>query len=164
MASDAGNHSERQQRELEEIRRSFQDIGIRMGSLFEPDQSDSKSAEQPALPPPAAAQPPPAKSRPTWMLALVVVACLLLGGGLGYLLHRPTADTSDWPAVTSIVTRTVPAGPQTKVVAPPACLQTAQRADELIDLFTRNIRDRRLSLALKAYTLASQACRKEASP
>jgi hypothetical protein len=48
-------------------------------------------------------------------------------------------------------------------VVPPTCLETARRADELMDLFTRKVRDRRLSLALKEYTLASQACRKEAS-
>jgi hypothetical protein len=95
-----------------------------------------------------------------WPLALVTVVCLLLGGGLGYLLHRPTAATE--VPTTSIVTRVVPS-PQTRVVVPPACLETARRADELMDLFTRKVRDRRLSLALKAYTLASQACRKEAS-
>jgi hypothetical protein len=169
MASDAGDNRERhqqQQRELEEIRRSFQEVGIRMGSMFEPEPRNGATAEQPSLPAPAPAAQPPAKGRPTWMLALVVAACLLIGGGLGYLLHHPTADTANWPTVTvtSIVTRSAPADPQTKLVAPSACLQTAQRADEMIDLFTRNIRDRRLSLALKAYTTASQACRKEASP
>jgi hypothetical protein len=167
MADDAGNNREQQQRELEEIRRSFEQIGIKMGSLFEPAQPNGNSAGQAALPAPdTAVQPAPAKGRPawapTWVLALGVVACLLLGGGLGYLLHRPTAATT-LPTVTSIVTPTVPQ-PQTKVVVPPACLQTAKRGDEMIALFTNNVRDRRLSLALKAYTLASQACRKEASP
>jgi hypothetical protein len=171
MGADAGNHRDQQQRELEEIRRSFQEIGAKMGSVFEPAQPNGGNAGQPALPPPAtpvpqAPTPPvhqaPAKGRPTWMLALAAAACLLISGGLGYLLHRPTAGLT-WPTVTSIVTRTAPA-PKARAVAPPACLQTAQRADEMIDLFTRNVRDRRLSLALKAYTEASQACRKEATP
>lgn len=164
MADDAGSSREEQQRELAEIRRSFEEIGIRVGS-FEPAQPNGSSAGQPTLPAPATpVQPPPARGRPTWVPALVVVACLLLGGGLGYLLHHPTADTSS-PTPTSIVTVTVPAPePQTRTVVPPACLQTAQRGDELIVLFTRNVRDRRLDSALKAYTLASQACRKEASP
>ena len=123
MADDAGNNREQQQRELEEIRRSFEQIGIKMGSLFEPAQPNGNSAGQAALPAPdTAVQPAPAKGRPawapTWVLALGVVACL----------------------------------------------QTAKRGDEMIALFTNNVRDRRLSLALKAYTLASQACRKEASP
>jgi hypothetical protein len=34
----------------------------------------------------------------------------------------------------------------------------------MVHLFTVNDRSRRLALALKAYTLASQACRKAASP
>jgi hypothetical protein len=163
MASDTDNHMEQQQRELEEVRRSFEEIGVKVGSLFEPARDNGNSPAQPAPPATATAvPPPPAKGRPTWVLALAVVTCLLIGGGLGYLLHRPTAATT-WPPPTSIVTQTIPQ-PQTRVVAPPACLQTAQRADEMIALFTSNIRDRRLSLALKAYTLASQACRKEASP
>jgi hypothetical protein len=184
MAGDAGNDSndqERQQRELEELRRSFHEIGVKVGS-FEPARDHGTHPAPPALPTPApppasappsalasasgsaasAPAPPPAKGRPTWVLALAAVSCLLLGGGLGYLLHRPAAPAA-WPPPTAIVTQTTPP-PPAKVVAPPACLQTAQRGDELIDLFTRNIRDRRLSLALKAYTLASQACRKEASP
>jgi hypothetical protein len=36
--------------------------------------------------------------------------------------------------------------------------------DETVDLLLRNIRDRRLSSAVKAYAAASQACRREASP
>ena len=161
MSDDAGDSREEQQRELEEIRRSFEEIGIKVGS-FEPAQPNGTSARQPALPAPAAAAPPPAMGRPTWVLALGVVACLLLGGGFGYLLHRPAAATIQ-PTAISIVTRPVP-DPQIRVVAPPACLQTAQRGDELIALLTSNVRDRRLDSALKAYTLASQACRKEASP
>jgi hypothetical protein len=159
MVDDAGERREQQQRELEEIRRSFQEIGVRVGA-FEPAQHNGSSGNQPS------ASVPPTGSRlvmgwPLVVVAAVAVICLLLGGGLGYLLHRPTA-AAEVPTA-SIVTRVVPSPPQPRVVAPPACLETARRADELMDLFTRNIRDRRLSLALKAYTLASQACRKEAS-
>jgi hypothetical protein len=162
MADDAGSSREEQQRELAEIRRSFEEIGIKVGS-FEPAQPNGTSAGQAALPAPATpVQPPPAKGRATWMPVLVVVACLLLGGGLGYLLHHPTADPIS-PTPTSTVTVPAPQ-PQPRAVVPPACLQTAQRGDQLIVLFTRDVRDRRLDSALKAYTLASQACRKEASP
>jgi hypothetical protein len=165
MADDANHDREEQQRQLEEIRRSFREIGIKVGS-FEPAQPNGTSTDRAALPaPPAAAQPPAARSRPGWLLALLgvgVVVCLLVGGGLGYLLHRPAATTLQ-PTASSIVTRPAPPPPP-RVVAPPACLQTAQRGDELIVLFTGNVRDRRLDSALKAYTLASQACRKEASP
>jgi hypothetical protein len=143
---------ETQRRELEETRRS------RTGSLFEP--------ARPAKP--AVVAPPARRRAPSWAVPAVIVLalmCLLVGGGLGYLLPRP-ASASSPPAASSrpgasTLIRTVP---ESKGIVPPACLQTAQRADELIDLFTRHVRDRRLSSALKAYTLASQACRKEASP
>jgi len=47
---------------------------------------------------------------------------------------------------------------------PASCLEAARKGDLTIHLYTINVRDRRLVEALKAYTLASQACRKEASP
>jgi hypothetical protein len=47
---------------------------------------------------------------------------------------------------------------------PQVCLETARRGDEMVHLFTINDRSRRLVQALKAYTLASQACRQQASP
>jgi hypothetical protein len=167
VASEAGNPQEQQQqqqRELEEIRRSFHEIGVKVGSMFEPAEPNGTGTDQPALPA-SATEPKPSSllHRPIRMLALALgVACLLIGVGLGYLMHRPAAAKA-LPPATSIVTRTVPV-PQIKVVVPPSCLQTAERGDEMIDLFTKKARDRRLSLALKAYTLASQTCRKEASP
>jgi hypothetical protein len=39
-----------------------------------------------------------------------------------------------------------------------------RKADETIDLLINKVRDRRLAEALKAYTLASQACRQQATP
>jgi hypothetical protein len=190
MAADASNHKEpqqdeQQQRELAEIRRSFTEIGIRMGSLFEPaspNDGDDRGG-RPARPAPADAipipVPPPAgrlnwalalKRRPNWALALVMACCLLVGGGLGYLLHRPTDGTNQpseslfAPPLTQPAPTSAPTSAPPTTVPPSACLRTAQRGDELIDLLTKNIRDHRLSLALKAYTEASQACRKEASP
>jgi hypothetical protein len=164
-------HQDRQRRELEEIRRSFAEIGTRMGSLFEPAQErQAREVEHEESVEPTVQATPAGRRMPRWAVPAVLglaLVCLLVGGGLGYLLHRPTT-AAEGPAAgmpaTSIVTRVVPSPPQTRVVAPPACLETARRADELMDLFTRNIRDRRLSLALKEYTLASQACRKKASP
>ncbi len=162
MATDASDREEQQQYELEEIRRSFTEIGIRVGSLFEPAEHDSDELVLPVPVPVTRARPP------SLVLALVVVCCLLIGGGIGYLLHHPTPPTAgavrrESPSVVTQATPPAPAS-QPRVVASPSCLQTAQRADALIDLFVRNVRDRRLSLALKAYTLASQACRKETSP
>jgi hypothetical protein len=157
----------RQRRELEQIRRSFTQIGTRMGSLFEPAQErEAQQAEhqQPAEPGTRTVEAPPAGRRvPSWRVPAVVVLallCLLVGGGLGFLLRGPAPAPVTIPTV---VTRTV-VRTETKPVAPPACLATAQRGDEVIDLLVRNIRDRRLTIALKAYTTASQACRREASP
>jgi len=87
-------------------------------------------------------------------LLLVLVVGVLVVVGVKY--GREGATTSAPPANAVVV-------PKVKVVAPPACLEASRRADELIDLYTRHIRDRRLSLALKAYSLASQACRRSAS-
>jgi hypothetical protein len=48
---------------------------------------------------------------------------------------------------------------------PAACLQAAKNGDALFALLTSNVRDQRLVAdALKAYTLASQACRQQAGP
>jgi hypothetical protein len=159
---------EHQRRELEKTGRASTRFGTGVGSLFEPaEQAEARESEHDeplGVVKPAAGAPPAGRRLRRWALsAVLVLVCLLVGGGLGYFLHGPTA-ASTLPTATSIVTRVVASPPQTKVVAPPACLDTAKRGDELMDLFTRNVRDRRLSLALKAYTLASQACRKEASP
>jgi hypothetical protein len=43
-------------------------------------------------------------------------------------------------------------------------VETAELADEVISRLNRNVRDERLFLALRDYTIASQACRREASP
>jgi hypothetical protein len=154
MATDG----EQQQRELEEIRRSFLEIGNRMGPLFEPAQKNGRDAEEA---PAEAPEQPPRPRRLRLAAAAVAVACLLVGLGLGAALAGGSGD--DRPTPTSIVTQVVPK-PETKVVAPPDCLRAVQSGDETIDLLMRKQRTRRLSLALKAYTQASQACRKEASP
>jgi hypothetical protein len=176
MAADPANREnreEQQRRELEEIRDSFRQIGIRMGSLFEPAQDDSAASAEPeharataqeaepgSLERPQPVAQAPRRRGPGWALvAAVALACLLVGGGIGYLLHRPAASVE--VAAPAVVTRTVV---RDKPVAPRACLETARRGDETMDMLVKNIRDRRLSLALKAYTVASQACRREASP
>lgn len=162
LSANVSRHQERQRHELEETRRSFAAAGAGI-ALFEPAQPNgngeahgSPQPEAPTLEPPPASRP-----HPSWTLAAVVaLACLLAGGGLGILLRSPTPSPEPVPTViTQTVVRT-----QTKPVAPRACLETAQHGDQTMDLLVRHIRDRRLALALKAYTTASQACRREASP
>jgi hypothetical protein len=159
---------ERQRRELEEIRRKFTEIGARLGSAFEPASPDADPPR--VLPPPALPPAPPLDqpARPRWQVLAAVALIFVIGIGLGYLLPRSGAGAQQAPTP-SQPAATTPAAPQTTsppppVVAPRSCLETARRADEVIALLNRNIRNRRLAEALKAYTLASQACREEASP
>jgi hypothetical protein len=159
---------ERQRRELEEIRRKFHEVGARLGSAFEPSTpTDQEQPHQPlALSPPAPPLDRPARPRWQWLAAVALV--FALGTGLGYLLPRSGAGAQPAPTPPQ-PSATTPAAPQPRpapapTVVPPSCLETARRADEVISLLNRNIRTRRLAEALKAYTLASQACREEASP
>jgi hypothetical protein len=158
---------EQQRRELEEIRRKFHEVGARLGSAFEPTTPTipAGQAKPRALPP---APPPDRSARPGWQWLAAVALIFVLGTGLGYLLPRSGAGVQPAPAAPQ-PSATTPAAPRTstpppRVVVPRACLETARRADEVIALLNRNIRTRRLAEALKAYTLASQACREEASP
>jgi hypothetical protein len=168
MASDTSDQQQ-QQRELEEIRRKFQQVSARMGSAFEPAPPDDKDKDarstRSVLPAPEQAR--PWVRPPSWLVAGSVSLVFLLGIGFGYLL--PRANVEDSVARTPARSATTPAPrtpPQTRLMVPRACLETARRGDVLFALLTSNVRvnDRRLADAMKAYTLASQACRKEASP
>jgi hypothetical protein len=168
MATDASDR-EQQRRELEEIRRKFTETGARMGSLFEPALPDDEDKDdqpvRPALPAPEQREPLPPPRR-SWLVVAVVAVALLVGIGLGYLLPRAGAEDSPAPpAAAATPTASTPAPPARTVTSvPAACLEAARKGDVTIHLYTINVRDRRLVEALKAYTLASQACRKEASP
>jgi hypothetical protein len=175
MATDASD-PEQQQRELEEIHRQFVEVGKRMGSAFEPaapDQNRERPLAQapptapPEQPAPPDQQPTPPDQQPTrprwqWVAA---VALLLVGTGFGYALPRAGSnDQQPPPSTARPPVSTQPQQPHTVPSVPEVCLETAQRGDEVIALLVINDRSRRLDLALKAYTLASQACRKAASP
>ena len=164
MATDR-DEQQRQQQELEEIRRSFAEMGARMGSLFEPAETDEHhgGASPPVLPP----APPVERRRPSWRLVAAAVVLLLVGTAFGWAL---SPDGSDSPAPvaspTTAVMPTTTAKTVTKTVVsvPEQCVETAELADEVISRLNRNVRDERLFLALRDYTIASQACRREASP
>jgi hypothetical protein len=162
MATDASDR-EQQQQELEELRRQFAEVGERMGSAFEPAAPDDR--KPPRALAPLTAPPDQQPARPRWQWVAAVALIFLLGTGLGYALAR--AAMGDPPPVPSTaqppVSTRVPRAPAVPSV-PEACLETARRGDEMVHLFTVNDRSRRLAEALKAYTLASQACRQEASP
>jgi hypothetical protein len=170
MATDASDH-EQQRRELEEIRRQFAQVGTRI-SAFEA-ASPGQHRERPvALVPsiaPAAKRPAPPDQHPApprwrWVAA---VALLLVGTGFGYALPRTGSNDPQPlppPATARPPLSAQPQQPQPVPSVPQACLEMARRGDEVVHLFTINDRSRRLVEALKAYTRASQACRRAASP
>jgi hypothetical protein len=175
MATDAGDH-EQQRRELEEIRRQFAEVGKRTGSAFEPASPDENRERSLALvaptappdtrPAPPDEQPPSPDwpTRPRWQWLAAVALIFVFGIGLGYALRAGTNESPPPPSTARPPVSTQPQQPQAVPSVPEVCLETARRGDQMVHLFTINDRSRRLALALKAYTLASQACRKEASP
>ena len=161
---------QRQQRELAETRRNFAEMGARMGSLFEPADADEPKpappSEQRALPAPSPA-PSLFAGRPRWWWAAALTLLFLVGGLFGWLL-RGEGGSEPPPSPTTVAAAVPPAPPETvirtKTSVPEACLDTAKLGDEVIARLTRNQRDNRLFPALRKYTIASQACRREASP
>ena len=170
MATDR-DEQQRQQQELEEIRRSFAEMGARMGSLFEPtepgDEPALPSSSRQALPAPPAAAP----ARPRWWWAAALVLLFLAGTAFGRIL--PDGSSSpDVPPVTQPPPTTaqakgkpppVPTGIKPEKSVPEACVDASELADEIISRLNRNQRDNTLALDLTDYSVASQACRREAS-
>jgi hypothetical protein len=180
MATDRDEQQRDQQQELEEIRRSFAEMGARMGSLFEPaEAADPEPAQQAALPAPPATPVTPVtpapgvfQARPGWWWAGLLALLFVAGTAFGWLLARGGDDPEAAPPPQATTATTAPQvtttqptvrGP-TVVSVPEECVDAAQLADEVISRLNRNDRDNRLALALRDYTIASQACRREASP
>jgi hypothetical protein len=168
MATDR-DEQQRQQQELEEIRRSFAEMGARMGSLFDSGELDEEPerSQQPASP----AQPAVAPARPRWWWAGALALLFLAGTAFGWILPK-SGDGSDSPPPAQPSPTTAPqaapppptTAPKPKSSVPQSCIDTAELADEVISRLDRNDRNQRLFSALRDYTVASQACRREASP
>jgi hypothetical protein len=137
----------------------------RLASLFEPAGPDP--APTPA--PPAAGGPLAApRRRPRAWLLIVLAVTLAVGVVLGFALGsaqaggEPTSVTATRAPATQ-----PPRAPVTSIVVRPiassACLETATRADQLIELLIRNRRSEAAEV-LVAYTVASRQCRRDASP
>jgi hypothetical protein len=95
--------------------------------------------------------------------AVTLAVGMVLGFAVGSVR---SGEPTSAPAPRAPATQPTQA-PQTSVVVPSgassACLETATRADQLIDLLISNRRSRAADL-LVAYTVASRQCRKDASP
>jgi hypothetical protein len=164
---------QRQAQELEEIRRGFAEMGARMGSLFEPAEAgEPERAQQAALPaPPATPAPGVFRARPRWWWAVLLALLFVAGTAFGWLLPRGGDGPDPAPPPQATTATTAPQASTTQatrvrtvVSVPEACVDAAELADEVISRLNRNDRDNRLALALRDYTIASQACRREASP
>jgi hypothetical protein len=130
-------------------------------TLFEPD---------PPGPPSGSTSPvhrQPLRRRRAWRLAASAVT-LALGLVLGFALGSGRSGGGPLGAAAPRPAQTRPAAvPVTSVVVRPtassACLETAARADRIIDLLVSNQRRRAADL-LVAYTVASRQCRRDAAP
>ena len=166
----------RQQRELEEIRRSFAEMGARMGSMFEPAEPEEpqRSSRKPLLPPAppvAASSPFGVPARPRWWWAAALVLLFVAGTAFGYILPKGDGGSSSPSGTATATTQTPATAPpppatviKTRTSVPETCVETAELADEVISRLNRNDRDNRLAEMLRDYTINSQACRREASP
>jgi hypothetical protein len=171
MATDRDEQA-RQQQELEEIRRSFAEMGARMGSLFDPAESDEpEPVHQPAPAPVPAPVPATFQPRPRWWWAVTLGLLFVAGTLVGWILPRGGEGSDDPPSAQATTATTAPASTtqppaivRTVVSVPEECLDAAELADEIISKLNRNDRDNRLALAIRDYTIANQACRREASP
>jgi hypothetical protein len=167
MATDR-DEQRRQQQELEEIRRSFAEMGARMGSLFEPADPDEPGRPQlPAPPTPAAPRPPGFQGRSRWWWAGALVLLFVAGTAFGWVLPKGGEDPEAAPPQTTTATTVAPSttlAVRTVVSVPVECVDAAELADEIISKLNRNQRDNALALALRDWSVANQACRREASP
>jgi hypothetical protein len=124
--------------------------------------------QEPPMPlapsPPSAAPWRPRPQRLALAVNLLLVLALGIAIGIAATYRQDaasTASTAPIPAASSVVTRPLL---QTRPEVPEACLAAAELADEVIARLNRNQRDNRLALALRDYTIASQNCRRAASP
>ena len=175
MANDGDEQQrerQRQQRELEEIRRNFAETGARMGSLFEPTEPEEPERSPrpllPPAPPVAASSPFGILARSRWWWAAALTLLFLVGGLFGWLL-RGEGGSEPPPSPTTVAAAVPPPAPpetviRTRTSVPEVCLEATKLGDEVIARLTRNQRDNRLFLTLREYISASQACRKQASP
>jgi hypothetical protein len=139
------------------------DAGDQAGPLDEP-----AGHPAPSLLPPA---PPPLRRTQRLALAVNLLLVMALGILLVVAVQRgqvtgPSATVPTARAATTTVppSTVVKAEARTVTSVPEQCVEMAELADDIISRLNRNIRDERLFLALRDYTIANQACRREASP
>jgi hypothetical protein len=138
---------------------------------FEPDQPNPAPAVASSAvggePQPATLLQEPRRT-PRARLLIAPALTLVVGIGLGFAAGsaRSGGEPASAPATRAPATPPAPAPHPSVVVRPAAssaCLETARRGDQLIQLLISNQRSRAADL-LVAYTVANRQCRKDASP
>jgi len=138
---------------------------------FEPDQPDPAPAiAAPAVggeSQPATLLQAPQRRTPRARLLIAPAVTLALGTVLGFAIESTRSGGQPTSAPATRTPATQPRSPHTSPVVRPAassaCLETARRGDEMIELLITNQRSRAADL-LVAYAVASRQCRKDASP
>ena len=92
---------------------------------------------------------------------LLLVLALGIAIGIAATYRQDAASSAPITGARTVATRPLL---QARPEVPRACLDAAELADEVIARLNRNQRDKRLSRVLRDYTIASQACRRSASP
>jgi hypothetical protein len=115
--------------------------------------------------PPSAARWRRRPQRLTLAVNLLLVLALGIVIGIAATYRQDAASTASTASVPAPSTA-VATGPflQSRPEVPEPCLDAAELADEVIARLNRNQRDNRLAQALRDYTIASQNCRRAASP
>ena len=120
-----------------------------------------------ASPPHGSAAARPFRSPQRLALAVNLLLVLVLGVLLVRVAtyQREPASTTPTTASSAAPTTVVASKPKvvTSVKVPEACVNATELADEVISRLDRRKRDQRLFLALRDYTIASQACRRAAA-
>jgi hypothetical protein len=148
------------------VRRTGQPVGHGRTAVLLDQPQEAPTPLAPSLPP--ATQPRRAPQRLALAVNLLLVLALgILVGiaatnvqGADSTAATPATSTAPSPTASTIVSTQTTA----QIQVPDACLHAQELADAVIARLNRNDRDKRLFSALRDYTIASQACRRAASP
>jgi hypothetical protein len=142
------------------VRRTGQPVAHGRTAVLLDEPHESPRPLAPSLPP--AAQPRRTPQRLALVVNLLLVLLVLAVGiviGKGATSGQEVASTTPAPAASTVVTH-----PKVRVQVPEECLDAAELADDVIARLVGDLRDNRLAKDLRDYTIASQACRRAASP
>jgi hypothetical protein len=147
------------------VRRARQPVAHGRTAVLLDEPQEAPRSLAPSLPPATQPRRTPQRLALAVNLLLVLALGILVGTTASQMQEAAsTASTQPTNPASTAAASTVAAAPKIKTQVPDACLDAQELADEVISRLDRNDRDKRLFVALKDYTIASQACRRAASP